>query len=153
MKKKISIITLFMLCLWCAVIGAQAKEEPFSGSRETKCVISQSDLNNFISGGKTSLEMLLVQTKEEWFELYSKPKGTEVELYLKYSFASYEDYKTKTEQLLGYEPITTYGEEEEAYAENFSPRDLFHFLMQQCRRLLLWKKSVFVNCCLWKMTK
>ena len=105
---------------------AQA-EEPFAGERKTVCVISQSDLDNFVSGARSTLEMIFAQNQQDWFTCTTEAGNRDLYLELYFSFDSYEDYLQKTEYLLGYEAVTTYGKEETPYVENFLPSELFGF--------------------------
>lgn len=146
---------LGILC-FLNVERAQAQEE-FEGIRRTECVIAQSDLNNFVTGGKSTLDMIMAQNQEEWYTFYSELEGSTLKLYLEYSFDTYEDYEEKTAELLGYVPITTYGEDAVSYVENFAPLELFNFVdgeMEEAevveetsfRRLLsLYKDTVELN--------
>lgn len=134
MKRKFSIILLLtaVLCLM-KVDNLQAHEE-FRGNRSTRCTVSQSDLENFVLGGRSTLEMILAKEKVKEYTIRTQSAGMDLELQIEYSFDTYEEYKEKTRMLLGYGPITTYGEEEVPYVENFSPLELFNFLNNSMQR-------------------
>lgn len=157
MKKKIlSIVLLTVVMCLVKAVDLQAQEE-FKGHRSTRCIISQSDLENFVMGGKSTLEMILAQNQSKSYTVYTKSLGMDLELCIEYSFESYEDYDEKTRKLLGYKPITTYGESKVPYVENFSPLELFNFIdvaMQKsgvveetnfCRLLSVKKDVVELN--------
>lgn len=131
MRRKI-IITLMFLILVCGINFQQVKAtEEFVGSRRVICKISKSDLNNFVSGGQSSLEMILARSAETWYGCEINQTNRYVYLILEYSFDDYEEYEKKTYSLIGYQPITTYGEREISYMENFAPTELFAFLNQK----------------------
>lgn len=134
MKKKFSTILLLAAVLCLAKEDNLQAQEEFQGSRSTSCTVSQSDLNNFVLGGRSTLDMILAQEKTEEYTIHTLSTGVDLELRIEYSFDTYKDYKEKTKKLLGYEPITTYGEAEVPYVENFSPRELFNFLDNSMQR-------------------
>lgn len=115
-----------VLCL-LKVDNLQAQEE-FKGSRSIRGIVSQSDLNNFVLGGRAALEMILAQEKVQGCTIRIRSTGTDLEVYIEYPFNTYEEYKDITQKLLGYEPITTYGDINVSYVENFTPVELFNFL-------------------------
>lgn len=127
MKRRISISILFLALLCFGTVHIYAQDS-FAGHRQCICTISLSDLENFVIGGRSSLEMVIAKNEEDWFSCTTEAKGRNVFLFLNYSFESYEDYASKTEYLLGYAPITTYGNNKIPYAENFLPNELFGFL-------------------------
>lgn len=126
-KKKIRIILVIGAMLFMVNSHQVCATDAFSGCRRTTCVIRQSDLNNFVSGGRNTLNTILVQNQAEWYTCNLLSSGQEVELSLEFSFVSYEDYVEKVERLTGYKPITTYPEND-VYLENFVPGNLFHFI-------------------------
>ncbi|OUP84202.1 hypothetical protein B5F07_08685 [Lachnoclostridium sp. An169] len=108
--------------------ASETVPKEFSGTRTTICRIAQSDLDNFVSGGRASLEMVLVQNQQEWFTCMTKSQGRNLYLVLTFSFESYDDYEEKVTYLLGQDPVTTYRSEDQPYMENFSPEELFNYL-------------------------
>ena len=143
MKKKI-IIALMFLILMCGLSLQSVKAMgEFVGSRRVVCKISKSDLNNFVSGGQSSLEMILARSAEAWYSCEIDQTNRYVYLILEYSFDDYEEYEEKTYSLIGYQPITTYGEKDISYMENFAPTELFAFLNQKMQDANLLNEMKF----------
>ena len=134
-------VFVLFLCTYIPVCA----EEKFEGSRLTVCSISQSDLDNFVSGGRPALEMILSQNEEKWYAVSLESEGRDLLLYLKYSFDSFEEYKEETTRLIGSEPVTTYGEKAVSYIENFLPSELFGFLNHAMQRAGVVQENYFSN--------
>ncbi len=124
-------ILALMLAFTAVPVGAQESfrnMDEFAGNRITICRISNSDLENFVSGGRTTLEMMISQNQQDWFTCSTKSQGRNLYLILRFSFDSYIDYEEKLTVLLGEKPITTYSVTETDYIENFLPSELFGFI-------------------------
>lgn len=110
---------------------ASAKEqEAFLGERTVVCTVSDSDLENFVSGGRSSLEMMISREQSDWFTCRTSAHDRDLYLTLRFSFESYSDYEEKVSFLLGYEPVTTYGDDGAPYIENFAPEELLGFVSE-----------------------
>ena len=145
MKIKTGIIIILILAT--TITGkANAKETPdFSGKRITTCRISYSDLDNYVSGGRTTLEMLLSRNEEEWLSYGITSQERDLYISLSFSFESYVDYEEKISILMKAAPVTTYGKEGRAYIENFSPKELFEFLNYSMKEYELVDETDFTD--------
>lgn len=145
MKIKTGIIIILILV--ASITGkAVAKEQAdFSGVRTTTCRISQSDLDNYVSGGRTSLEMLLSRNQQEWMSYGVTSQERDLFISLSFSFESYEDYEEKISILMKAVSVTTYGKEGQAYIENFSPEELFQFLNYSMKEYELVDETDFTD--------
>lgn len=145
MKIKTGIIIILILAT--TITGkANAKETPdFSGKRITTCRISYSDLDNYVSGGRTTLEMLLSRNEEEWLSYGITSQERDLYISLSFSFESYVDYEEKISILMKAAPVTTYGKEGRAYIENFSPKKLFEFLNYSMKEYELVDETDFTD--------
>lgn len=128
MKKRFIVIVFLMLIFIASGRSVAKEEHEFSGTRSVVCRISQSDLDNFLSGGRASLEMLLSQNRNEWLQYRLISRERDLYITLTFSFESYQDYEEKLSVLLREQPITTYGKENLSYMENFEPVELLEFL-------------------------
>ena len=128
MKIKAGIIFFLILIFgvtWPANAGGR---ESFYGSRTTVCRITQSDLENYVSGGRTSLEMLLSKNQHDWLTYSIESHERDLYIAISFAFDSYEDYTEKLSVLIKAEPVTILGKNDQEYMENFSPVELFEFL-------------------------
>lgn len=137
---------IFITFLFCILssINVWAKDN-FSGSRKITGYISRSDLQNYVDGGRTSLNQVLAKDQREWFTCTVTSKENDVYLTLDFEFSSYDDYVKKVEFLLGDKPITTYGNEDMAYVENFLPIELFGFLSDAMQEAELTSEMTFIS--------
>ena len=112
--------------------AVETEDAEFEGNRKLCVVISQSDLENYISGGRYSLEMLFRTCGFDWlnYRIYTSDRDTYTEI--SYEFDSFNDYVDKTEQLLGYEPLIVYFTENGiVYEESFPSVELMNWLFQE----------------------
>ena len=106
MKIKAGIIFFLILIFgvtWPANAGGR---ESFYGSRTTVCRITQSDLENYVSGGRTSLEMLLSKNQHDWLTYSIESHERDLYIAISFAFDSYEDYTEKLSVLIKAEPVT-----------------------------------------------
>lgn len=127
MRRKLSLLLIISILFSLGAFVQVYAGDLFAGQRSVVCVIRQSDVDNFISGGRDTLNTILAQNQEQWYACTLQSKEHEVEISLEFSFDSYADYMEKVEYLIGSKPITTYAENS-AYIENFLPQELFQFM-------------------------
>lgn len=145
MKIKTGIIIILILAAGIAGKASAKERADFSGVRTTTCRISQSDLDNYVSGGRTSLEMLLSRNQQEWLSYGVTSQERDLFISLSFSFESYEDYEEKISILMKAVPVTTYGKEGQAYIENFSPEELFEFINYSMKEYELVDETDFTE--------
>lgn len=145
MKIKTGIILILILAASITGRVSAMEQADFTGVRTTICRISQSDLDNYVSGGRTSLEMLLSRNQQEWLSYGITSQERELLISLSFSFESYEDYEEKISILMKAVPVTTYGKEGQAYIENFSPEELFEFLNYSMKEYEMVDETDFID--------
>lgn len=133
MVKKVFIGTLALCMLFMGneSLASEGEDTGFQGSRRLCAAVSQSDLENYVSGGRYTLEMLFRTSGFDWmnYRIYTKDRTTYAEI--SYEFHDFEEYVDKTGQLLGYEPAIIYFSDNSAdYAEGFLSQELMNWLIQ-----------------------
>lgn len=104
--------------------------EEFKGNRSIECIIDQSDLSNFVNGGRSAFEMAIRANKPQWLNYEVSASGRNVLLKLDFDFESFEDYIKKLKELLAYNPVIIYETTGTVtYMENFTSLDLMNFFI------------------------
>ena len=108
MKKAFRSFIIALLCISCFVTSAtytfaeEAIEEgiTFSGKRSVVFLADKSNLDNFIDGGRSALDLILRNNSPEWLDTKTTADGRDVLISLEFSFGSFEDYRSKIGELL-----------------------------------------------------
>ncbi len=103
--------------------------EEFAGNRSVTYSVDKSDLENFISGGRSALDILLRSNSPSWLKYTLSAENRNVNVSFAFDFVSYNDYSGKLSELLSYSPTVIYSNEDGLLLlENFSALDMLGFL-------------------------
>ncbi len=132
MKEKIIKITrmfcLICICFHLCFFKSDAEENTFIGVRMIEVKADQSDMENFVNGGRTVLDFVVRKHAPEWLNYTSKTVGRDVYISFSFEFVSYDDYCVKIEELLQYAPSVVRIEDDGFFLmENFESKELLNF--------------------------
>ena len=82
-------------------ISCVAADSSFSGNRCSVFTFDKSDIENFVSGGRSSLDILIRTQSPAWIEASLTAKNRDILITLSFDFESLEDYENKIEYLCG----------------------------------------------------
>lgn len=134
MKKLYCFLAVILLAL---VLSISAAAEPaldpesrFEGSRTVCYVMDRSELENYVTGGRKTLETCFRVSRPSWLSVSYRTQETEVYLTLSFPFESFADYQAKLGELMGRDPVIYFRQEEgrSVYTEAFSAMDLLGFV-------------------------
>lgn len=112
--------------------GPDKAEGDFSGNRRVVFTADRSDLENFIDGGRSSLELLLRRSRPDWLSYDLSADGRQADLEFSFSFGSRAEYEERFEELAGMPPtLFVSGEEEELLLEGCPAQQMLNFLQAQ----------------------
>ena len=130
---------IFLILIICASLVVRANNEVeinakkdvvssenFKGTREFILYADLSNLENYISGGRTSLEYIIRMFKSDWLNFEISTENYDLKIKINFDFESYEDYTSKISELLLYDPTIIY--DDERYIEGFSTVELANFI-------------------------
>ena len=102
MKKIIAVIltTVIIITSLSFSFGTSAEETKFSGSKKIVYSIDSSDMNNYFNGGRAAFDILLRAYAPEWLTYSIKSEGLDLAISFEYSFESYNDFCSKTSDLI-----------------------------------------------------
>lgn len=122
------ITTIFLLPIPMTALAAGNPEPAFSGTRNVVFTADQSDLNNFINGGRPAFDIILRKSVPSWVSFDLSAAGRDINLTIRFDFTSFEDYKEKLGALLTYKPSLVYSTDKGMYLlESYSAIDLLTF--------------------------
>lgn len=124
---KFMILVAFLLTM-ITPLTAIASENKFEGSRMIQITIDHSDLENYIVGGRNTLDYTLRRIKPEWLQIEYKSFEQDLEIQMQYQFVDFHDYKHKTQQLLGKPPLSAYDSQAEVFVEYCNIGVLLNFV-------------------------
>ena len=123
---KIIIILIIINVCFC-FSKSMAESEEFKGTRNVIYSIDQSNLANYINGGRENLDISLRKNKPDWLTYKFSAEGRNTIIEFNFSFETYDEYVSKLEELLGYKPAII-RESNKTFVENFSSIELINFL-------------------------
>ena len=103
----ISILTLTIIVSNMAIMNVEAngkQTEAFSGKRQIVYITDQSNLNNYIDGGRSAFDLILRKDAPEWLSYDISTKNRNIYVSFLFEFTSFEDYEVKLKELLTYDP-------------------------------------------------
>ncbi|MBR1540323.1 MAG: hypothetical protein IJ629_04040 [Clostridia bacterium] len=103
--------------------------EDFQGTRQFTVLADMSNLKNYIEGGRSSLELVIRMKSVDWLNVEISSDEYDIRLDFSFEFSSFEDYISKIEYLLTYNPSII--NEEGNYIEGFATRDLVNYLKDE----------------------
>ena len=130
MTKKFKLLLIFMLCSFIlTACGAKVHTETSfhkdgSGNRIVYIDIAMKDEGK-IEGGFEKLESVLREKAPSCIEVnrYENTDKKAMVFELKYEFTDIEDFKSKTEKVIGEKPNIEWNEKEGAFKQNFSYKE------------------------------
>ncbi|MBE6911276.1 MAG: hypothetical protein E7473_02025 [Ruminococcaceae bacterium] len=135
MKKFISsILVIIMLVSSFGFASANEGENApaFSGTREIDLYIDASDMENFISGGRSGIELIVRQYTPSGINCRVFAENRDVHLAMSFDFNSVPDYCNKLQSLVGNEPTVIYNDQPEVFLmESCSVFDMLNFISEQ----------------------
>lgn len=128
LKKTLIIFWLTCICFHSSLLKTQAEESIFTGVRTMELKADQSDIENFINGGRTAFDFVIRSHAPEWLNYTLKTVGRDAYLNFSFEFTSYDDYCAKLEELLQYAPSVVWIEDNGTLlVENFDSFELLNF--------------------------
>lgn len=130
-KKILCIISAAALLTALPTVGASAASEntDFSGTRTVVFTADKSDVDNFISGGRTALDIFVRGNAPETVGCKLSADDRDLTLMLSFDFSSYDDYCAKTAELLTSVPSVLYNTEKGLFLlESHETAELLTFL-------------------------
>lgn len=106
--RTVSVIVSLMLIFAVSVVPAEAAKIGFSGKRTVTLMGDRSDVENYVNGGRSELEIVIRQSKPEWLSYSTKSVDHSVRLIIEFEFSSYDEYVSRLTELLGQEPAIIY---------------------------------------------
>ncbi|MBP3300416.1 MAG: hypothetical protein J6M34_02780 [Clostridia bacterium] len=136
LKTKITAFLLAVtLLLSCFGLSVSASAEAFSGTRKLLLTADQSDVENFIGGGRAVLDLMMRNALPAWADCRLSSDGRDLKLSVSFSFSSLEDYRQKTAEFLGAAPSVVYSRENGLlFLEGHGPEELFRLLIGALER-------------------
>lgn len=124
------VILAVVLCIGATAEPALDPESRFEGSRTLCFVMDRSELENYVIGGRKTLETCFRISRPSWLSVSYRTQTTDVYLTLSFPFESFADYQTKLSELMGRDPVIYCRQEEgqSVYTEAFSAMDLLWFV-------------------------
>lgn len=130
MNKKYIYKIIFMFLVIVAIFSipknVEASSSEFSGSRTTVMQIDKSDLELYISGGRSMFELVLRENASSWFEYNIESENNTVTFTFSFDFSTYDEYVERLTVLLTNEPVII--SEDGGIVENFKSIDLINFI-------------------------
>lgn len=132
MKEKVIKITrmfcMICICFHLCFFKTDAEENTFIGVRTIEVKVDQSDIENFVNGGRAVLDFVIRKYAPEWLNYTSKNVGRDVYISFSFKFVSYDDYCIKLEELLQYESSVVWIEDDGTFLmENFESKEQLNF--------------------------
>ena len=100
---------IFAMCIH-SVFAEDSSTAEFCGKREVVFTADSSDIENFISGGRSALELALRKNAPSWLTYNISGGIRDVSVELSFNFDSLSSYEEKSAILLTYEPIVFYSD-------------------------------------------
>ena len=102
---------ILTICIFpFSVVADNDTPTDFCGTRKIVFIADGSDVENFISGGRSALELALRKNAPNWLDFDVSGDTRDVSITLSFNFSSFSSYKKKTALLLTYEPIIFYSD-------------------------------------------
>lgn len=124
---KLMMLIVFLLTM-VTPISAMANENEFEGYRMIQVTMDHSDLENYIDGGRSTLDYTLRTVKPEWLQIDYKSFEQDLEIKMQYQFIDFNDYKNKTQQLLGKPSLSAYDSRSDVFVEYYNTGELLNFI-------------------------
>jgi len=129
--KKIFVVLLVavMLVPTFGINSLAASSNAFKGTRSLTFTADTSDVENFIDGGRTVLDLIIRASAPEWADITLSANGRNLELAIVFEFGSYDDYCSKTSELLTYTASVLYSKDDGLLViESHEPFELLGFI-------------------------
>lgn len=127
------ILAVVLVCVLLPRSGVFAAEDAsgFSGRRTVEFLADGSDLDNFVDGGRSMLDLRLRMNAPDWLAVSVRARGQDVVITLEIPFASGEEYALRLSQLLLAQPGIMYTDQAGmVLIEDFQPTGLLNWIQK-----------------------
>jgi len=132
MKKLVSVLLTVVIVITSLSFsfGVSAEDTGFSGTKKLVYSIDVSDMNNYFNGGRSAFDILLRSYAPDWLKYSVKSSDLDLQISLEYSFVSYEDFCSKTSDLIGGATCIEYKKDKSGtfYFEGHTAADILSFV-------------------------
>lgn len=110
-KRVLSVAFLLALVLALGSVFAALLRDPapagpdaFAGTRQLEFTVDSSDLENFVNGGRSALDLRLRMAAPDWLDFSLSAQDRSVILSMGFSFRDQQEYRDRLAALLGHSP-------------------------------------------------